>query len=254
MSLFLYKMAAAILIFLVTLLAIIYPIRSRTLPGHNRLLELADAFASGIFLGTALFHMLPDAIEGFSAIPSLHNLPIAEFLCATGFLILLFMERLSRYFASEKNHVNTLSFMLAIILIVHSLIEGTVLGVNSTFATASVIFIAIIAHKGSESFALAVVLNRSQLSLSKIISLIMIFSLMTPIGIFSGAGLSTVMKMHNGELFTASFNAFAAGTFLYMSTLHHVNHHQRHHEKESLFEFGALVIGLMIMGILGIWA
>lgn len=254
MTLLFYKIAAGILIFLVTLLAIIYPIRSRARPKHNRLLELADAFASGIFLGTALFHMLPDAIKDFSVVQSMNTYPIAELLCAAGFLILLFMERLSHYFATEKNHANTMSYMLAIILIAHSLIEGTVLGVNSTFATAAVIFIAIIAHKGSESFALAVVLNRSHLSLKKIMGLIIIFSLMTPLGVVSGAGLMSSLKINNNELFTASFNAFAAGTFLYMSTLHHVNHHQRQHEKESLLEFGALLIGLIIMALLAVWA
>ena len=254
MTLLLYKIAAGILIFLTTLLAVIYPVKSRVLPKHHHPLELADAFASGIFLGTALFHMLPSAVKDFSTLPNMGNYPIAELFCATGFLILLFMERLSHYFAAAKNHANVLSYTLAIILIIHSLIEGTVLGVNPTFATASVIFIAIIAHKGSESFALAVVLNRSNLSLTKIISLIILFSLMTPLGIVLGAGLTSLLKLDNSELFTASFNAFAAGTFLYMSTLHHINHHQRQHEKESLLEFGVLLIGLVIMGILAGWA
>ncbi len=253
MTLLSYKLTAGILIFLTTVLAIIYPIKSRALPKHNRPLELTDAFASGIFLGTALFHMLPDAIKDFAVTPTMSSYPMAELFCAIGFLLLLFMERLSHYFASEKNHDNTLSYMLAIILIVHSLIEGTVLGVNPTFATAFVIFIAIIAHKGSESFALAVVLNRSQLPLSRIINLIILFSLMTPLGVVGGAVLTTSFKFKYTELFTASFNAFAAGTFLYMSTLHHINHHQRQHEKEGLLEFGALVIGLIIMGTLSLW-
>src|SRR5207244_584609 len=97
-------------------------------------------------------------------------------------------------------------YMLALILIVHSLIEGIVLGINSTIATASVIFIAIIAHKGSESFALAVVLNRSHLSLAKIINLIIVFSLMTPLGISLGAALTSSLKFQYSNLFTASFN------------------------------------------------
>lgn len=254
MTLLLYKLVAGLLIFLTTLLAIIYPIRSRAQPKHNHLLELADAFASGIFLGTALFHMLPDAIKDFSAAPMISTYPIAELFCAAGFLVLLFMERLSHYYAAEKTHINSLSYMLAIILIVHSLIEGMVLGTNNTLATASVIFIAIIAHKGSESFALAVILNRSQLPLIKVINLIVVFSLMTPLGISLGAALTSSMKANNGGLITAGFNAFAAGTFLYMSTLHHINHHERQHEKEGLLEFGALVCGLAVMGVLGIWA
>lgn len=255
MNLLLYKLAAAVLIFLVALLAIIYPIKSRALPKHSHFLELADAFASGIFLGAALFHMLPDAIDDFLSMPITRHYPLAEFICAAGFLILLLMERLSHYSneTPEKNHTTRLSYMLAVILIVHSLIEGTVLGVNSTLSTAFIIFIAIVAHKGSESFALAVVLQRSELSLSKIINLIILFSLMTPLGISLGAALTHSLKISHGELLIASFNAFAAGTFLYMSTLHHINHHQRQHEQESLFEFVALVIGLTVMGLLAIY-
>ncbi|MEO8400223.1 MAG: ZIP family metal transporter [Gammaproteobacteria bacterium] len=254
MTLILYKDLAALLIFLTAVLVIIYPIKSRALPKHNRTLELADAFASGIFLGAALFHMLPDAIKDFSTVLHNNSYPIAELFCAAGFLLLLFLERLSNYFAASRNHANTLSYMLALILIIHALIEGAVLGVNATLATAAVIFLAIIAHKSSESFALAVILNRSDLKLSRVIVIITLFSLMTPIGIYLGATLTHLLQLNEGLLFTAGFNAFAAGTFLYMSTLHHINHHQRQHEAENLLEFGALLVGLVIMGGLAWWA
>jgi zinc transporter 1/2/3 len=253
-TLFYYKILAGILIFLTTVIVIIYPIKSRTYPEHNRPLELADAFASGIFLGAALFHMLPDAMKGFAAAFPANDYPLAELFCAGGFLLLLFLERISNYFAAEKNHAHTLSYMLAIILIVHALIEGAVLGVNDTFATASVIFLAIIAHKSSESFALAVILNRSDLALRRIVIIIILFSLMTPLGIAFGTSITTLMQSNTSQLFTASFNAFAAGTFLYMSTLHHINHHKRQHEAESLLEFGALFVGLVVMGTLSLWA
>ena len=124
--------------------------------------------------------------------------------------------------------------MLAVILIIHSLIEGAVLGINTTLATAAVIFIAIIAHKGSESFALAVILNRNQIILKRIIIIVGLFSLMTPLGILFGASLASGLPLNEEHLLTAGFNAFAAGTFLYMSTLHHINHHQRSHKGEGL--------------------
>jgi zinc transporter ZupT len=251
-TLLFYKITAGILIFLITLLAVLYPIRSRALPKHHRPFELADAFASGIFLGTALFHMLPHAIRAFSIELDHINYPIAELFCAAGFLLLLFLERLSRFITMGKHSENTFSYLLAMIFILHSLIEGTVLGVNLTLTTTAVIFIAIIAHKGSESFALAVVLNRSHLSFTKMLYLIILFSLMTPLGILSGT-LLTHSFNENAVLFTASFNAFAAGSFLYMSTLHHINHHERHHDKENLFEFAALLAGLMVMGLLAGW-
>lgn len=242
MSLIDYKWIAALLIFLTSVVAVLYPIKVRAYPKHNHLLELGDAFASGIFLGAALFHLLPDAIKGFQTqLPTIHY-PLSELCCAAGFLTLLFLERLGNYAKSAL----TIPYILTFIFIVHSLIEGTVLGINSTFAEAAVIFLAIIAHKGSESFALAVILNRSKLPSFHMIGLISLFSVMTPIGIVCGAASLHDSHLIHESLFSAGFNAFAAGTFLYMSTLHHINHH---HEdtSESFVEFIVLVLGLALM-------
>ncbi len=253
MSLIFYKTIAGILIFITSLVAAIYPIKVRAHPGHHPILELGDAFASGIFLGAALFHMLPDAVHGFSRVLSGVHYPMAELFCAGGFLVLLFLQRLAQCVPHIKQAKTTLPYMIALILIIHSLIEGGVLGINMTIATAFVIFIAIIVHKSSESFALAVVLNRSQAPLKITMYIVGIFSLMTPAGIVLGTAMASLMQYKSGQLWTAGFNAFAAGTFLYMSTLHHINHHERMHESENLKEFVLLFIGLGVMALLAKW-
>lgn len=248
MSLLFYKAIAGVLIFITSLVAVIYPLKARAHPEHHPFLELGDAFASGIFLGTALFHMLPDAIHGFASTLSGTHYPVAEFFCAGGFLVLLFLERLAQCKINSA-----MPYMVALILIIHSLIEGGVLGINVTMATAFVIFVAIIAHKSSESFALAIVLNRSQISLKKISMIVGLFSLMTPIGIVLGSTMASLLQYKTGQLWTAGFNAFAAGTFLYMSTLHHINHHERLHDAEDLREFIFLFLGLSVMALLALW-
>lgn len=249
MSLIYYKLFGGILIFFTSLIAVIYPLRVRAHPQHHPL-ELADAFASGIFLGVALFHMLPSAISGFAQIFTDLNYPIAELFCAGGFLLLLFLERLS-----ECRHKwdNSIPYMMAFILIIHALIEGTVLGINTTITTAFMIFIAIIVHKGSESFALAVILNRGNLTLKRIITIVGLFACMTPLGIALGTLLTTSLASSQERLVTAGFNAFAAGSFLYISTLHHINHHQREHADEGLWEFLCLLLGLVVMGVIACW-
>lgn len=247
MSLIVYKIIAAFIIFIVTLIAVFYPIRAKAHLHHDHhLLDFGDAFASGVFLGAALFHMLPEASHHFAqSIPNFHY-PLAGLLCACGFLLLLFLERLS--LSKNKNYA-TIPYVLGIIIIVHSLIEGTVLGINTDFSTLSVIFLAILAHKGSEGFALSLTLSRATLTITPIAILIGIFSFMTPLGILMGAITETVFNTKETQLLTAGFNAFAAGTFLYMSTLHHINHHQRLHEAESLLEFFCLLAGVTVMAL-----
>jgi zinc transporter 1/2/3 len=250
-----YKILAGVLIFITSVLAVIYPIRVRARPKHNLPLELGDAFASGIFLGAALFHMLPDATQGFSAIyGAAYHYPLAEILCAGGFLLLLLLERLSQNKNLFHRATNTVPYILTLTLTIHALIEGAALGINTTVATTFIIFVAILAHKSSESFALAVILNQSTMTLKRIIIIVSVFALMTPLGIVLGAALTDGIAQTSGQLLAAIFNAFAAGTFLYMSTLHHINHHHRQHDNENLWEFIFLLLGISIMAGLAWWA
>lgn len=216
-------------------------------------MELGDAFASGVFLGAALFHMLPEASHEFHDFLEPMHFPLAEVICACGFVLLLFLERLSLN-SQRINHKLAIPFVAAVTLIIHSLIEGAALGVNTELATASVLFLAIFAHKASESFALSMMLCRgNHLSSKQLFWIIGIFSLMTPIGIALGTGINSLLQFKHGEIITAGFNAFAAGTFLYMSTLHHINHHQSHHAEYNLLGFLSLLAGLVLMGVIGLW-
>ncbi len=250
MSLLFYKFSAAIVLFLVTILAVFYPFRAKAHPGHGHFLDFGDAFASGIFLGAALFHMLPESSTQLHELFPAITYPLASLLCAGGFLLLLFLERLA---VSTSKHELTIPYVLGIVIIIHSFIEGSVIGINTNLVTLSIIFLAVLAHKGSESFALSMALSKKTNITLPVAILIGVFSVMTPIGILSGTSIGTYVQATEGKIITAGFNAFAAGTFLYMSTLHHINHHQRLHEAESMSEFFCLLLGLCIMAVIALW-
>lgn len=252
MTLVLYKTIAGILVFLVSIATVIYPLKHRDALKHPESIELGEALASGIFLGTAFFHMLPDAIATFQVLYGTLAYPIPELICVTGFLLLIFLERLSLIRSASSKQA--IPYILAIILIIHALTEGAALGVGTTLSQTVMLLIAIIAHKGSESFALCMAMLRHELPHRQVIAIILVFALMTPIGIALGTGITLYSFSRYGELAAAIFNAFAAGTFLYISTLHHVRFHQHTEETQGMLEFGCLVLGLATMGVIALWA
>ncbi len=252
--LLLYKIIAAILIFIVSLITIIHPLRKKSALKHTETAHLGDALASGIFLGAAFFHLLPDSIRLFNQLYDPMNYPMAEAICVFGFLFLLMLERFSLKFSSKRAATHSIPYLLALMLAIHALMEGAALGIGATIAETSVLFIAILAHKGSESFALCTTLLRHELSFQRIFYIILFFACMTPLGIFFGAFIQHLTMARNGELIAAIFNAFAAGTFLYISTLHHIHFHQHTEDAQGLIEFACLVAGAAAMGVIAIWA
>src|SRR3990167_3970128 len=206
-------MIAGLIIFLMSLLPSLYWLKKQKLT-HGEFFELGEAFASGIFLGAAFFHMLPDAIRAMTIL----NMPFAyllpEIICVLGFLLLLFLERLSLQKAPISTAIS-IPYILIIILVIHAITEGAALGLGATLTETLMLLIAIVAHKSAETFALCVTLLRNHIPLRQIILIILFFSLMTPLGIGIGTELNLLTIAQHGIFITALFSAFAAGTFLY---------------------------------------
>jgi len=249
------KLSAALIILLISLIAGLWPLRAKTTDRNKTFFAFGEAFASGVFLGAALLHMLPDAENGMRAAIGHVHFPIVNTLCLLSFTLLLFIEKVAVQISDdkliEKNSI--VPYILAIVLSIHSIIAGAALGINSTLGGAIVIFIAIIAHKGSESFALSMTVKRSRLSHAHMRTLISIFSIMTPIGIIAGAGFTEIMELQNGQLTEAGFNAIAAGTFLYIATLHSIDQQFIQSKAKHLRSFFALLLGLLLTGTIAIW-
>lgn len=207
---------------------------------------VADAFSSGVFMGAALLHMLPDAI---SKLETTHysNYPVACLIFVATFILLLLMERgLFIYSNLRKDRRNTVPIFLVMLLSTHSLIEGAAIGINDNFFEALAIFIAVFAHKGSESFALTTNLQRFSISKKNVVQAIIIFSTITPVGILIASYIIHILGTNSGNLMTAAFNAIAAGTFLYLSTEHLIEGKKSF---ENIFEIIALITGIGVMAI-----
>ncbi|QLH43253.1 MAG: ZIP family metal transporter [Coxiellaceae bacterium] len=146
------------------------------------------------------------------------------------------------------------ALLLLIILSIHSLIEGGAVGINTSMSEAVVIYLAIMAHKGSASFALAANLRKTSMQFRTLILMIVFFSLMSPLGIIIAATITTLLQDNTGKLIEACFNAFAAGTFLYIGARHLMEkEHAEFTHTNQISEFSVVVLGILLMAILAIW-
>lgn len=242
MSLLTFKLTAALIIFLIALLGGLWPFIKKA--GNDFDFPLGESFAAGIFLGAGLLHMLPDATREF--FQAGYHYPLSYLIASGGFLILLFFEHLNH---AIKTHI---AFLTLLMLSIHSLFEGAAVGLSQDFLTSFMIFIAIMAHKGAASFALAVNLNRGRLSRFFAWVGFGFFAVMTPLGIFAGDWITTATQLN--PLLTPTFTALAAGTFLYIGTLHGLDRAILIRHCCNIKEFVVMLLGFSVMALVALWS
>lgn len=251
MSLITFKIMASVLIFIVAMLAGLLPMHIAHFHSGSR--HLTDSITNGIFLGAAIFHMLPDSQAGFQEL-GMTSYPYAILLCFLGLLLLQLVKYLTVYFNQANDNSRLHGSMILIILCIHSIIEGATLGINTTVTNAFVIFIAIIAHKSCDSFALAGTLKRYNLFSNNYLLIITLYALMTPFGIAVASAIMGVLSNRTGILVESSLNALAAGTFIYIGALDAIVQQFKVQKlRQNVIDFMALTLGMGFMGLLAIW-
>lgn len=257
----LFKAIAFIAVLIAGVIGSLFSIKLSESKNSRRLFSLGNAFAAGVFLAAGLLHMLPDANEGFK---QFGDFPWAFLGCAIGFSMILFLERvvlqghnavaasLEKHSAEHEHVLSLHLYVLTAILSVHSLIAGIALGTEDNLKHSAVILFAILAHKGSASFALSVNLLKEGASKRVIFRLITFFCFMTPIGIVLGMVINSAMSGTAQQIVTASFDALAAGTFLYVSILG-IAHEEFSEHKDKSLKFLLMCIGITVMAVVAIW-
>ena len=109
---------------------------------------------------------------------------------------------------------NTLTpYILLLALSLHGIFEGIALGVINNNSECIVLFIAIIAHKWAESFALGISFYNARIQTKMFIEMLAIFTFFTPVGILIGMYFSK-----SGLLIEGIMLSISSGTFIYVST------------------------------------
>lgn len=251
MSLITFKIMAGVFIFIIAMLAGLLPMQLGHFHSGSR--HLTDSITNGIFLGAAVFHMLPDAQAGFNAI-GMDHYPYAILFCFSGFILLQLVKYTTLYFKQADDNSKFNGSMVLIVLCIHSIIEGATLGINTTLTDAFVIFIAIMAHKSCDSYALASTLKRYNILPDYSVLIVLAYALMTPFGIAVASTIVGLLSNRTGILVESSLNAIAAGTFIYIGALDAlIQQFKVQRLKQNFIDFFALLIGMGLMGFLAIW-
>lgn len=215
--------------------------------GGERFLSWGSAFAAGIFLGTGLILMLGEADRQWQALG--WDYPIALVLAAVGFAAILLLEHVllpepvheivhthaAEGHAHGPHHgepgghghgrrtgvdpVSAYPYFLIAALSIHSLIAGVALGAQDGFRGIVALFLALVAHKMTEGFALGISLARADIGSRRAHGLLALFAGMTPLGIAVGLAASELLRGGPERLVDAIFLALAAGTFIYIASL-----------------------------------
>ena len=272
------KIIAGLAIFGIAIVGGMIPILVAKQQASRRYLSLGNALAGGIFLGVGFVHLLPEADE---ALRNLVDYPLAPLLAALGVGLLLLVDRvvlegrnsmLGR--EGERTRPPFYAFVLLIVLSVHSIIAGMALGLQPEAAAVLVVMLGILFHKGSAAFALIVTAHSA--GNRKLWQTLWLFSVMTPLGIVFGTVAGQVFEGRTALIFEGSFNAIAAGTFIYVAVMDvldsemsrerdRIAHYVRsslmgeddvpmpEQDRDRALKFALVMIGIGTMAVMGLW-
>lgn len=189
---------------------------------------MGKAFASGVFLALSLLMMLPAGLNILRKSAPQVDFPIAACLAALSFFFLLSLEHATHKLHNKAENPSgripaLVPVVMTVMITIPSFFLGAALGVSSTHA-AVVIFFAIVIHKGSAAFALALNMVRSTLSSRQVLAVFFMFVLATPLGIIVGAEVHAFLGMKLVTAIKGGVLSMAAGVFLFMATMHELEY------------------------------
>lgn len=226
----------------------------------DRQLHTVLALATGIFLGAVFLDFLP-ALSSLEIAAEAQEHAHEEqaqhtghahsddtwlWLCVlAGVLGVYLLEALvlRQHDHDDRHRHKAVGYAALLGLAAHSLTTGVSYGVvRDGTAVSSAFLVAILAHKGFETFSLTTVFLLAESARAKILAMLVAFALVTPAGILVGTALTDLL----GTTGSAVMTALAAGTFLYVC-LCELLVEVFHHREDGLRKVVLLAVGIGLM-------
>ncbi|MED6235097.1 hypothetical protein ATANTOWER_015752 [Ataeniobius toweri] len=116
------------------------------------------------------------------------------------------------------------AFILVFSLSLHSVFEGLAVGLLEEGKEVLEICLALLIHKSIISFSLSVALSQGRLRRSVVSGCLLMFAIMSPLGIALGVGLSETKTSPQHQLARCTLEGLAAGTFIYITFMEILPH------------------------------
>lgn len=222
----------------------------------ERRLHNALALSTGIFLGAVFLHMLPALSSGSSDMAHSHGghghadaMTLWSFVLVGVLAVYLLESLVFRTHDHDDLHRHrAVGYASMAGLSIHALTTGVGLAAASVAEVAAPVFLAIIAHKAFEAFSLMSVFELARFPRKRTGTLITLFALCTPVGLWAGSVLFDTL----GDAGLSIALALAAGTFLFVC-LSELLPEVFHHKEDILLKIVLLVLGIGLMaGIHGL--
>jgi len=177
---------------------------------QSRNLKLILSFSGAYLFSITVLHLLPEVYESGNHYTGL-------FIMA-GFAFQIILEQFSQGIEHghiHHHHSQTNNFPLGIILSlsIHAFFEGMPLSLDDP----SPLVYGIAIHHIPASFALASILHQNKLGINKIVFLLFLFAIMTPLGLFASKALSNGI-IENLDSYFNLIMGIVIGMFLHIST------------------------------------
>ena len=196
---------------------------------RSKNIQFLLTFSGTYLLAVSMLHLIPEIFTTNAT----NN--IGLFILA-GFLIQILLEYFSQ--GIEHGHFrksNTIPFSVLISLCIHAFLEGVPLGGHLHNNAHNALLTGIVLHKLPVSIVLMSLFLQSSISKRKTYLLLLIFALMSPLGVFMG-DLFTSLANYQNEIM-----AIVVGILLYISTTILFEMSDEH--KFSIQKIVAIIVG-----------
>ncbi|CAH2274150.1 zinc transporter ZIP1-like [Pelobates cultripes] len=249
--------------------------------GHQMCMSFISCIAGGVFLAACLLDIVPDFLSDMKNELERQQIttdyPLPEFVMCGGILLVLIVERIvleCSHGTTEENtpliqdhgnstdaeqgrhhfhvdfnaHSSFRSFILIMSLSLHSVFEGIAIGLQNAQSEVMQIAIAILVHKSIIAVSLSLLLMQSKVRTQWFVLSMVMFALMSPIGIAIGIGVMQ-SQSDGSAMVQCVLEGLAAGTFVYITFLE-ILPHELNSSKWRLPKVLFILIGFSAMAAL----